>query len=372
MTHDPQDGRSCSGTDELTFLHLFCKNSNNGLPHRSRRPCGRMRPRLRSAERGPSPNALSWRVHNHRRKPALNEFPERVSMTSVKSASPLVVFLAALLCSSLFHQAGGNFVENQLRLSENSERLGPRTSICRGWNASSPQPSSKSARKPENDEEKQLQVKVITFNQGRFDPPILEPFRFWPRGHTAVIIDGTVHSFEADWQCGTTEAAYKEDNEWRGAWVQVLDVPESDAGQIQKDFERSCGAGAFLLTGVCTSSAGKLLQNVLTDLKVTWAPMQLRRQLAERSHVARTYRWHPEVWANNFLRCVEKRKRDRYRSTDPRPPRMNVQDVRDGCLRRLGLSKKDIAPLVESPKDTQPCLLRSALCPEQASPAPSC
>jgi hypothetical protein len=148
------------------------------------------------------------------------------------------------------------------------------------------------------------EIKVVTFNQGRFDPRILEPVRFWPRGHTAVIIDGAVHSFETDWQCGETEAEYKRANEWRGAWVQVLDLPASDAKQIRKDFARSCGTGAFLLTGVCTSSAGRLLQNALPDLTVTWAPMRLRAQLGRRGYVDRTYRWHREVWADHFVRCL--------------------------------------------------------------------
>lgn len=115
------------------------------------------------------------------------------------------------------------------------------------------------------------------------------------RGRTAVIIDGKVHSFEAEWQCGETETEYKQANKWRGAWVQVLDVPQSDAKQIRDDFNRSCGTGVFLLTGVCTSSAGRLLQNVLTDLKVTWAPMHLRSQLGRRGYVDHTYRWHRGV-----------------------------------------------------------------------------
>ena len=193
-------------------------------------------------------------------------------------------------------------------------------------------------------------MKVVTFNQGRFDPPILEPLRFWPRGHTAVIIDGHVHSFEAHWQCGETEAKYKKKNEWRGAWVQVLDLPASDAARIQEDFRRSCGTGAFLLTGVCTSSAGRLLQNALTDLEVTWAPIRLRRQLAESGYVERTYRWHPAVWRKNVTRCMRTRSELRAplgtaedRLMEDRSVEGSARTARDECLRQLGLTVQDVA-----------------------------
>ena len=208
---------------------------------------------------------------------------------------------------------------------------------------------------PDEGEPSPPAVKVVTFNQGRFDPPILEPLRFWPRGHTAVIIDGHVHSFEAHWQCGETEAKYKKKNEWRGAWVQVLDLPASDAARIQEDFRRSCGTGAFLLTGVCTSSAGRLLQNALTDLEVTWAPIRLRRQLAESGYVERTYRWHPAVWRKNVTRCMRTRSElraplgtaeDRLtedRLTEDRSVEGSARTARDECLRQLGLTAQDVA-----------------------------
>jgi hypothetical protein len=203
-------------------------------------------------------------------------------------------------------------------------------------------------------------VKVVTFNQGRFDPPILEPLRFWPRGHTAVIIDGRVRSFETHWQCGETEAKYKKKNEWRGAWVQVLDLPASDAARIKEDFRRSCGTGVFLLTGVCTSSAGRLLQNALADLEVTWAPIRLKRQLAESGYVERTYRWHPAVWRKNVARCMRKRSElraplgtaedrlmeDRLtedRLMEDRLMEGSARKARDRCLRQLGLAEQDIA-----------------------------
>jgi hypothetical protein len=194
-------------------------------------------------------------------------------------------------------------------------------------------------------------VKVVTFNQGRFDPSILEPLRFWPRGHTAVIIDGHVRSFETHWQCGETEAKYKKKNEWRGAWVQVLDLPASDAAQIQEDFRRSCGSGAFLLTGVCTSSAGRLLQNALADLEVTWAPIRLRKQLAASGYVERTYRWHPAVWRKNVARCMRKRSELRAplgtveaRLMEDRFVENSARKARDRCLRQLGLTVRDVSP----------------------------
>lgn len=195
------------------------------------------------------------------------------------------------------------------------------------------------------------EIKVVTFNQGRFDPRILEPVRFWPRGHTAVIIDGEVHSFETDWQCGETEAEYKRANEWRGAWVQVLDLPASDAKQIRKDFARSCGTGAFLLTGVCTSSAGRLLQNALPDLTVTWAPMRLRAQLGRRGYVDRTYRWHREVWADHFVRCLRGENGDPPPLKGPHLSKGMARKARGKCLKQLGLRTEDVSLPVESSTD---------------------
>jgi hypothetical protein len=192
-----------------------------------------------------------------------------------------------------------------------------------------------------SEEKKRIEVKVVTFNQGGFDPPTLEPFRFWPRGHTAVIIDGDVYSFEAGWQCGETEAEYKQDNEWRGAWIQVLDVPKSDARQLQEDFDRSCGRGIFVLTGVCTSNTARLLQNVLAELKITWAPMRLRRQLAKSGHVKRTYRWHRKAWMENLIKCI--RGKEGYRPAGL-PSKEDIKEARDECFAQMGLREKD-APL---------------------------
>lgn len=195
------------------------------------------------------------------------------------------------------------------------------------------------------------EIKVVTFNQGRFDPRILEPVRFWPRGHTAVVIDGEVHSFETDWQCGETEAEYKRANEWRGAWVQVLDLSASDAKQIRKDFARSCGTGAFLLTGVCTSSAGRLLQNALPDLTVTWAPMRLRAQLGRRGYVDRTYRWHREVWADHFVRCLRGENGAQPPLTGPHLSRGMARKAHGKCLKQPGLRTEDVSLPVESSAD---------------------
>ena len=276
-------------------------------------------------------------------------------MTSVKSGSPLVALFVALLLSSLVHKGERGPREGQWRPPERARGSDQRASLVRGGDRSVP-PRTDPARGRDTtdldtEEEARLEVKVVTFNQGRFDPPILEPFRFWPRGHTAVIIDGDVHSFETDWQCGKTETEYKTDNAWRGAWVQVLDVPKSDAQQLQADFDRSCGTGAFLLTGVCTSSAGRLLQNVLTDLEVTWAPMRLRRQLTKKRYVDQIYRWHREVWVDNFVRCVRGTRGDQAHAAGPYASRANLQRARDECRKRLGLSETDLPLPLESPAE---------------------
>jgi len=182
---------------------------------------------------------------------------------------------------------------------------------------------------------------VVTFNQGTFDPAVLEPVRFWPRGHTAVIIDGEVHSFEANWRCGVPEAIYKDENDWRGAWVQVLDLPGAAARQIRANFDRSCGTGAFLLTGVCATSAGRLLRDVLVDLEVTWAPMRLRTQLAASGYVGETHRWHREVWEDSVTECVRGKTGLRDHPA-VRPAGTKAGKAREECLSQLGLRAEDL------------------------------
>ena len=268
-------------------------------------------------------------------------------MTSVKSVrAPSVVLFVALVVLPLHHQEGTPLTAQCQPPQDGAGpgRLGPRHTQEDETEPAEEAPFGTAEAPPP-------EIKVVTFNQGRFDPPVLEPVRFWPRGHTAVIIDGGVHSFETDWQCGETEAEYKRANEWRGAWVQVLDLPKSDAKQIREDFSRSCGTGAFLLTGVCTSSAGRLLQNVLTDLTVTWAPMRLRGQLGRRGYVDRTYRWHREVWADNFVQCLQGENGTQPPLEGPHLSRGMARKAHGSCLKQLGLRKEDISLPVESSAD---------------------
>lgn len=294
-------------------------------------------------------------------------------MTAVEPEAPSVIVFVAVLSSVLLCQGETPLLSEKLRPP--SDGVGPDllASLHHGERPSNPTastplmwdppprargssaPSAGESEIPDEGAPSPPDVKVVTFNQGRFDPPILEPLRFWPRGHTAVIIDGHVRSFEAHWQCGETEAKYKKKNEWRGAWVQVLDLPASDAARIKEDFRRSCGTGVFLLTGVCTSSAGRLLQNALADLEVTWAPIRLKRQLAESGYVERTYRWHPAVWRKNVARCMRRRSEPRAplgtaedrlmedRLTEDRLMEGSARRARDRCLRQLGLAEQDIA-----------------------------
>jgi hypothetical protein len=191
---------------------------------------------------------------------------------------------------------------------------------------------------------KRVEVKVVTFNQGGFDPHTLEPFRFWPRGHTAVIIDGDVYSFEADWECGQSEEEYKRDNQWRGAWVQVLDIPESDAKQLQQDFRSSCGRGAFIITGLCSSNAAGVLQSVLGSLEAGHfdpSPMELRSQLASHGYVERTYQWNRKVRVENLVACVKRQEGPQYRPAGL-PKKEDIKNARDKCLKQLGLTRNDV------------------------------
>lgn len=152
------------------------------------------------------------------------------------------------------------------------------------------QPAAESEERdqPASDETERIDLKVITFKEGAQDPIVPESYH----GHTALVVGGYVYSFDAGgWKCGITEAEYQRENAHRGAWVQVLDVPESDARQIQGDLNAACESGAYGFTGVCTSNSANFLQQSLEEVDSTWSPKRLKNRLDKSGHVKQTYEW---------------------------------------------------------------------------------
>lgn len=129
-----------------------------------------------------------------------------------------------------------------------------------------------------------VDIKVVTFKEGAGPFP----------SHTALIIGGYVYSFSTGWKCGQTEAEYKRTNRWRGAYVQVLDVPEEDAVRLQTAMNHACHHGTFLLHGDCTSNTAHFLQMLLEDLEGSWFPSTFREQLAAGGYVSESYEWERE------------------------------------------------------------------------------
>ena len=67
----------------------------------------------------------------------------------------------------------------------------------------------------------------------------------------------------------------------------------------------------IVLAGVCTSSTGRLPQNVLTGPEATWAPMRLRRQLPKNRYVGQTCPGLRKVWVDSFIQCMRGTGKDR-------------------------------------------------------------
>jgi hypothetical protein len=124
-----------------------------------------------------------------------------------------------------------------------------------------------------------IEINGITFGRGAL--PLLD----WigetfigegARGHTAIAVGELVYSFdEGGWEVGETESEYLAKNTFRGAHVQVLDVPLEDAQKIQKHLNDAANTGIYLFGGeVCTDATAAALAESLGKLDARMNPQR--------------------------------------------------------------------------------------------------
>jgi len=125
---------------------------------------------------------------------------------------------------------------------------------------------------------KTSEVEVITFlygNQG-FDETGEDVGHH--RGHTALIVNGMVYTYEDGWEIGLSKAQYLKKNEYRDGIGHVLDIPEHDVKPLQNNLNNSLGEGTYAVANfdngyipemgeICTGATTQKLEKMLPHVQ---------------------------------------------------------------------------------------------------------
>lgn len=146
---------------------------------------------------------------------------------------------------------------------------------------------------------KAVEVEVITFMFGsKATDGLGVVFGGGAKGHTAIVVDGLVYSFEQlGWGAGKTRAEYLAENGWRPALGLSLKLTRTDTRKILQDLNASVGEGTYLLDGdVCTDATARVLQQTLPNLKPTadFNPNRFVGDLLDKAQI-KHHRFYPIV-----------------------------------------------------------------------------
>lgn len=139
-----------------------------------------------------------------------------------------------------------------------------------------------------------VEIEVLTFRRGFAPLDAAGEYLFGKgaKGHTAVVAGGIAYSFdERGWIVAGTKQEYLDENTYRDALGQVLDVPEADAEKVQQALDRSVGTGTYLLnkgSHVCTDEAARALEAALGKLDAKHNPQEFAKTLAATGKVKQT------------------------------------------------------------------------------------
>ena len=139
-----------------------------------------------------------------------------------------------------------------------------------------------------------VEIEVLTFRRGFAPLDAAGEYLFGKgaKGHTAVVAGGIAYSFdERGWIVAGTKQEYLDENTYRDAIGQVLDVPETDAEKVQEALDRSVGTGTYLLNKgkhVCTDEAARALEAALGKLNAKHNPQEFAKTLAATGKVKQT------------------------------------------------------------------------------------
>jgi hypothetical protein len=139
-----------------------------------------------------------------------------------------------------------------------------------------------------------VEIEVLTFRRGFAPLDWLGEHLFGKgaKGHTAVVAGGIAYSFdERGWIVAGTEQQYLEENTYRDAIGQVLDVSEEDAEKVQSALDDSVGTGTYLInkgSHVCTDEAARALEAALGKLDPKHNPQEFAKTLEASGKVSHT------------------------------------------------------------------------------------
>lgn len=152
----------------------------------------------------------------------------------------------------------------------------------------------------ENSKEKKTEVEVITYLYGgslmNFGGLIAGLGRGEEtQGHTALIVNGLVYSFEAGWMCGQTRNDYLATNLYRDGIGQVLDVSNKQANSLQENLNEACGTTyIYGLPEICTGRAAEELnESFNSNLDLIWDPQKFF-MLIEKEFTVKKYNFYPK------------------------------------------------------------------------------
>ena len=144
---------------------------------------------------------------------------------------------------------------------------------------------------------RQVQIEVLTFRWGGavLDAAGQYLFGKGAKGHTAVVAGGIAYSFDArGWVVAGTKEEYLDQNTFRDAIGQVLDIPEEDAEKVQSALDDSVGTMTYLLNKgnhVCTDETARTLEAALGKLDSKHSPQEFAKVLAATGKVRQTYNY---------------------------------------------------------------------------------
>ena len=142
-----------------------------------------------------------------------------------------------------------------------------------------------------------VEIEVLTFRWGSavLDAGGQYLFGKGAKGHTAVVAGGIAYSFDArGWVVAGTKAEYLDQNTFRDAIGQVLDVPEEDAEKVQSALDASVGTMTYLFNKgnhVCTDETARTLEAALGTLDSKHSPQEFAKVLAATGKVRQTYNY---------------------------------------------------------------------------------
>lgn len=88
------------------------------------------------------------------------------------------------------------------------------------------------------------------------------------RGHTAIVVNGMVYSYEDGWRAGMSKAQYLQANAWRDAVGHIITIPEEDIEPLQNNLNAAVGTGIYIAENdICTGKTTKMLENHLPHVE---------------------------------------------------------------------------------------------------------